>query len=388
MKLSEFNYSLPKELIAQKPVEKRDESRLMIVGKSLDIGTPSLKYSNNLIEHRHFHNIIEFFNKGDVLVINNTRVLPFKFVGKKDTGGRIEMILERLINPEMYYNNNCLNKKIRYECRLKSTNIVMNNILTFKKEKKEVKATVVGKKNDRFIIELDRNYSFDELSEVGEMPLPPYIKNYKGNPEKYQTVYSEYKDINWKRKGSVAAPTAGLHFTDELLEKIRAKGVKVAAICLHISFGTFLPVRKYDDITKHRMEYEEYFIDEKNAEIINSVKRFNNKIKKQAGSDMPNKRKLFVVGTTSMRTLETIADNNGIVKAGKGKTNLFIYPGYKFKMKIDGFITNFHLPKSTLIMLVSAFFGKEDILHAYSVAVKERYRLFSFGDAMLLLKRN
>lgn len=460
MKLSDFDYNLPKELIAQKPADKRDESRLMVVRKGkkgkIDInnnndGWESDNDCNNcdnkiIIEHKHFYDIVDYLKEGDVLVVNDTKVLPFKFHGRKETGGKAEMILGNKIVDGKYYKKD----KNRYECRIKTTKARIGTVLIFEdktnynksnygsnnnvdcdnnynkdndddnKYQKEklhhetgwsmprpnkdnkiksclkIKATVVDKINDKYIIEFDEDYSVEELSEIGEMPLPPYIKDFKGDVSRYQTVYSKYyqrendgyqcedKDANKNKKnhiensGSIAAPTAGLHFTDELLEKLRNKGVKIVKICLHVSFGTFIPVRN-EDITKHKMEAEYYIVDENSANIINSRKFIDKKGKEKTG-------RLFVVGTTALKTLETVADEKGIIHAKEGWSNLFIYPSYKFKVKADGFITNFHLPTSTLIMLVSAFFGREEILDAYNIAVKEKYRFFSFGDAMMLMR--
>ena len=437
MKRSDFDYNLPKELIAQKPAEVRHDSHLMIVKKD--------GKGRNIIEHKHFYDIIDYLKEGDVLVVNNTKVLPFKFLGRKETGGKAEMILgNRIVDDEDYkgeinykkdYKENYKKGKNRYECRIKTTKARIGTKLIFgdntKKEDKKyqkeklshetcwsmsgdnkekeikscfqshirIKATIVDKIEDKYIIEFDRDYSVEELSMIGEIPLPPYIKDYKGDVSKYQTVYSRYyerrnnenedRKNNVEKTGSIAAPTAGLHFTDELLDKIRKKGVKIAEVCLHVSFGTFIPVR-YDDIIKHKMEAEYYIVDEKSANIINS-RKFTDKNGKFIDTNGIEKTgRLFVVGTTALKTLETAADDNGKsdgdrkICAKKGWSSLFIYPGYKFRC-VDAMITNFHLPRSTLLLLVSAFAGRECILAAYETAKAEGYRFYSFGDAMLIV---
>ncbi|MBR9691481.1 tRNA preQ1(34) S-adenosylmethionine ribosyltransferase-isomerase QueA [Candidatus Woesearchaeota archaeon] len=326
MKLADFNYELPKERIAQKPVSPRDNSRLMIVSDS--------------VEHKFFFEIIDYLSKGDVLVVNETKVVPAKLVGKKDTGTKVELIVEEVDG------NRC-------KCWIKSKNPKTGNRLIFGK--------FIGKivKQDKAEVEVVFNADVNLImKKIGELPTPPYVKRKLDRDSQYQTVYS-------KKKGSIAAPTAGLHFTKELLGKIKKKGVKIAKICLHVDFGTFLPVR---DLKKHKMHSEYFEIDKKNADLINN-----------------RKRKLIVVGTTSMRALESVAEK-GKVRAKRGNTKLFIKPGYRFKMKYDAMITNFHLPKSTLLMLVSAFVGRKKILDAYKIAVKEKYMFFSFGDAMLLKK--
>jgi len=327
MKLSDFDYSLPKEFIAQKPMSPRDNSRLMII--------------NDKIEHRKFYNIIDYLKKDDVLVVNETKVIPAKLVGKKQTGAKVELIVEQSKG------NEC-------KCRIKATKPRIGNKLIFGKFSGEI----IGTENDEFIVKFNENIN-KIIKKIGELPTPPYVKRKIDRDSQYQTVYS-------KKKGSIAAPTAGLHFTKRLLNKIKKKGIKIAKVCLHVDFGTFLPLR---DINQNILHKEYFEVDAKNAKIINNAKR------------------LFVVGTTSIRALESVSDKNGKIHAGKGSTELFIKPGYKFKTKIDAMITNFHLPKSTLLMLVSAFIGRKKILNAYKIAVKNNYRFFSFGDAMLILKK-
>ncbi len=339
MKTSDFDYFLPEELIAQEPLEQRSSSRLLtlIEGK---------------IDHRHFYNITEYLKKGDCLVLNNTRVLPARLYGtKKDTGAAIEFLLLKRIDL-------CCWEVILKPGRRakKGAKFVFGDIL-------EAEILEVLENGNR-IVKFTFEGVFEEiLDTLGEMPLPPYITKKLEDRERYQTVYS-------KEVGSAAAPTAGLHFTDELLDEIRAMGVNVAFVTLHVGLGTFRPV-KAEKIEEHEMHSEYYTISEETADIINKTRE--------------NGGRIVAVGTTSVRTLESAADENGYVPSKSDDTSIFIYPGYKFKV-IDALITNFHLPKSTLIMLVSAFAGKENVLKAYDEAVKEKYRFFSFGDAMYLEK--
>ena len=340
MKVSDFYFELPEELIAQYPLEKRDSSRLMVLDKK-----------TGEIEHRKFHDILEYLNEGDTLVLNNTRVLPARLIGEKEeTGGKIEFLLLKRIEGD------------KWECLAKpGRKAKVGTVFTFGEGKLKAIVREIGEEGNR-IIEFKYDGIFEQvLDELGQMPLPPYIHEKLEDKERYQTVYS-------KEKGSAAAPTAGLHFTEDLLKEIKDKGVNIAYLTLHVGLGTFRPV-KVDDVNEHVMHSEFYHLEEEDAKIINETKKRGNKI--------------ISVGTTSTRTLETIGDENGFVKAQSGWTNIFIYPGYKFKV-VDKLITNFHLPESTLIMLVSALAGKEKVMNAYNEAVKERYRFFSFGDSMII----
>ena len=328
MLLSDFDYDLPKELIAQQPAEPRDSSRLMVL--------------NEGIEHRRFRDIVEYLEAGDVLVMNDTKVLKARIFGKKSTGGRIEALVLRQIEGDIW------------EALIKGK-VKEGTVLDFSGHSARVLSRDEGKAMVRF--------SEDPgaiMEEQGIYPLPPYIKEYDGDMERYQTVYAQ-------KDGAVAAPTAGLHFTPELLEEVRKKGVETVHITLHVGWGTFKPV-KVENIEEHKMETEWYEISREAAERINS-----------------REGRLFAVGTTSVRTLES-SSMDGAVLPGSGETDLFIYPGYEFRSGMDALITNFHLPKSTLLMLVSAFAGYERIMNAYRLAVEERYRFFSFGDAMLIFR--
>lgn len=340
MKTSDFNFYLPEELIAQHPLEKRDYSRLMVLDKA-----------TGEIEHRHFYDVLEYLNKGDTLVLNNTRVMPARLIGEKEgTGGKIEFLLLKRIEGD------------KWECLAKPGKKAKVGA-TFTFGDGALKCTVIDivEEGNR-IIEFSYDGIFEQvLDRLGEMPLPPYITEKLDDKERYQTVYS-------KEKGSAAAPTAGLHFTRELLEVAQQKGIKIAYLTLHVGLGTFRPV-KVEDVNSHVMHSEFYSLSEEDANIINETKKAGGKI--------------VSVGTTSTRTLETIGDEDGFVKAQSGWTDIFIYPGYKFKV-VDNLITNFHLPESTLIMLVSAIAGKENVMNAYNEAVKERYRFFSFGDSMII----
>lgn len=340
MKVSDFDFDLPEELIAQHPLEKRDSSRLMVLDKN-----------TGEIEHRSFHDVIEYLNEGDTLVLNNTRVMPARLIGEKEgTGGKIEFLLLKRIEGD------------RWECLAKpGKRAKIGQKFTFGEGKLKCTVVDIVEEGNR-IIEFSYEGIFEQvLDELGEMPLPPYITEKLEDKERYQTVYS-------KEKGSAAAPTAGLHFTEELLKEIKAKGVNIAYLTLHVGLGTFRPV-KVEDINEHIMHSEYYHLDKENADLINETKKRGNKV--------------IAVGTTSTRTLETIGDDNGFVREQSGWTDIFIYPGYKYKV-IDELITNFHLPESTLIMLVSALAGKEHVMNAYNEAVKEKYRFFSFGDSMLI----
>lgn len=375
MHINDFDYNLPEELIAQFPADKRDHSRLMVVDRS-----------TGSVEHRHFYDILEYLKAGDCLVLNNSRVIPARIFGiKAATGARVEFMLIKRKDGDRWETMVRPGKKIkkgdvilfgidadRYisECDHKGGNVkspVMQEI----EEAAPLKAEVLDYGDDGTrIVEFSYKGIFLEiLEELGKMPLPPYIERESvlEDKERYQTVYS-------KENGSVAAPTAGLHFTEELLAKAKEMGVKIAYVTLHVGIGTFRPV-KCDNIEDHQMHFEEYSIDEENAEIINSVIKAGGRI--------------ISVGTTSTRTVESAAvfdDELGrfIVPAKSDSTGIFIYPGYKFKI-IDSLITNFHLPKSTLLMLISALYSREDILRVYDIAVKEKYRFFSYGDAMLII---
>jgi len=340
LRVEDFNFELPIELIAQHPLKERDQSRLLVVDK----------HSGEL-EHRKFHDILGYLKKGDVLVLNDTRVIPARLLGvKKETEGKIEFLL--------------LNRKKldTYECLAKpGKRARVGAKFTFGEGLLEAEVIEVLENGNR-IVQFQYDGVFEEiLDRLGEMPLPPYIKEKLEDKERYQTVYS-------RSEGSAAAPTAGLHFTEKLLEEIRELGVEIAFLTLHVGLGTFRPV-KVESVENHDMHSEFYSLDAHNAEIINNARRKGGRV--------------ISVGTTSTRTLETIADADGYVKEDSGYTKIFIYPGYQFKC-IDCLITNFHLPESTLIMLVSALAGKENIMNAYETAVKEKYRFFSFGDSMFI----
>lgn len=340
MKVSDFNYDLPQELIAQHPYDKRDEARLMVI----DAKTQK-------IEHKIFKNVMEYLSEGDCLVINNTKVLPARLYGKKDTGASIEFLLLKRIEGDSW------EVMVRPGNKLKPGSKVSFGDGLLKAEVLEV----LEGGNRKVIFEY--NGIFNEiLDQIGLMPLPPYIKEKLKENDKYQTVYAKYE-------GSSAAPTAGLHFTEELLEKIKQKGVNIANVTLHVGIGTFRPV-KVENVEEHDMHSEHYYIKKEDADLINQTKKSGHKI--------------IAVGTTSCRVLESVADEKGMVKETEGDTNIFIYPGYQFKC-IDRLITNFHLPESTLIMLVSSLAGKDFVMKAYEEAVREKYKFFSFGDAMMIL---
>ena len=340
MKVSEFYYDLPKELIAQTPIEKRDESRLMVLNRT-----------NQTIEHKVFKNIIDYLEPGDCLVRNNTKVLPARLYGKKETGANVEFLLLNRIEGDIWETIVRPGNKLHI-----GTKVIFGNGLL----EAEVLEIMNGGTRK---VKLKYSSIFNKiLSEIGLMPLPPYIHEELKQKDRYQTVYAKYD-------GSAAAPTAGLHFTEDLLKQIEQKGIKIANVTLHVGIGTFRPV-KVQNIEEHEMHSEHFYIKQEDVEKINETKK--------AG------KRVISVGTTSCRVLETIADEKtGMVKETEGDTNIFIYPGYKFKC-INGLITNFHLPESTLLMLVSALAGREYIMKAYNEAVKEKYRFFSFGDAMLI----
>ena len=341
MKLSEFNYELPEELIAQIPIKKRDESRLMILNRK-----------EQTIEHKKFKDILEYLKPGDVLVRNNTKVIPARLYGKKETGANVEFLL--LNNIE----NNIWEAIVRPGNKLHvGTKVIFGDGIL---EANILEIMPGGTRK----VEFKYQGIFNEiLDKIGLMPLPPYIHETLKEKDRYQTVYAKYE-------GSAAAPTAGLHFTPELLQKIEEKGIEIANVTLHVGIGTFRPVKE-EKIEEHKMHSEHFYIKQEDVDKINKAK--------QEG------RRIIAVGTTSCRVLESIADEKtGMVKPIEDDTEIFIYPGYKFKC-IDGLITNFHLPESTLLMLVSALAGKEYIMKAYKEAVKEKYRFFSFGDAMFII---
>ena len=334
-----YFYDLPEELIAQTPAEPRDSSRLLVYHKS-----------SGEIEHKVFRDVLDYLKPGDVLVVNNTRVLPARLYGKKESGAQIEVLLLKRIDLNTWETLAKPGKRLKV-----GTEIIFSENL-----KGKIKSdTDFGGK----IIEFEFDGVFEDIiSKCGVMPLPPYIHKQYKDKERYQTVYN-------KITGSSAAPTAGLHFTNELLEKIRAKGVEIIEVLLHVGLGTFRPVNE-DNILEHKMHSEYIEVTSENATKLNNAKREG--------------RRIIAVGTTSVRVLESATDNNGIIHACQKETDIFIYPGYKFKM-VDGLITNFHLPESTLIMLVSAFIGYDETIKMYNTAVKEKYRFFSFGDATLLI---
>lgn len=340
MQLKDFDFDLPEELIAQHPAAERDECRLMVLDKE-----------SGSIEHKVFKDVINYLNPGDCLVMNDTRVIPARLIGTKEgSGGKMEFLLLKRIDKDHWETLVKPGKKAKIGARFE-----------FGEGHLKAEVTEIKEEGNR-IVRFEYEGIFEEiLDRLGEMPLPPYITEKLEDKEQYQTVYS-------KNEGSAAAPTAGLHFTNELLDKIRAKGIKTVFLTLHVGLGTFRPV-KVEKIEEHHMHSEFYIMSKDTADIINETKAKGGKV--------------FSVGTTSTRTLETIADENGLVKESSGWTDIFIYPGYKYKV-VDGLITNFHLPESTLIMLVSALSDREKIMNAYEVAVNEKYRFFSFGDAMFI----
>lgn len=335
LRLSDFVYDLPPELIAQKPSEKRDHSRLMVLNRT-----------EGTVRELHFSDIIQFFAPGDALVLNDTRVIPARLYGKLKTGGNVEVFLLKRLRDKLWKTLVKPGKKLQ-----------PGTVFEVSGQRAEVlERTDEGGRTIKFDCD-DRT-----LLGFGNVPLPPYIHNTSVDPERYQTVYS-------KNEGAVAAPTAGLHFTPELLEAISQKGVSVAKVTLHVGIGTFRPI-KTDNVDEHKMDFEWCSIAKETAEIINSTRK--------------NGGKIYACGTTVVRTLESNADEDGTIRAGEGETDLFIKPGYRFKA-VDRLITNFHLPGSTLLLLVSAFAGKDFIFDAYRQAVESRFRFFSFGDAMLIL---
>lgn len=340
MKTDDFDFYLPEELIAQTPLEKRDSSRLLVLDKK-----------TGDISHRHFTDIVDYLQKGDTLVLNDTKVIPARLYGvKEETNAAIEVLLLKDEGNNIW---ECLTRPAK--------RIKVGTVISFGNGKLKARCTSVLDEGIRkFKLEY-KGILYEVLDELGEMPLPPYIHEKLKDKDRYQTVYA-------KNIGSAAAPTAGLHFTDDLLKKIKDKGVNIAYITLHVGLGTFRPV-SVTDVTKHKMHSEYYVMSEEVAKLLNDTRK--------------NGHKIIAVGTTSTRTLETIMSLYGTFKSCSGWTDIFIYPGYEFKA-IDYLITNFHLPKSTLVMLVSALAGKDNIMKAYNEAVKEKYRFFSFGDSMLI----
>ena len=343
MKTVDFYYDLPEELIAQTPLEPRDSSRMLVLSKE-----------SGEIDHKHFYNIIDHLNEGDCLILNDSRVLPARIFGIKDeTGASVEFLLLRQIENNTWETLAKPGKKAKPGAKFTFGEGIMT--ATVKDVTEEGNRIVEFSCNEN-----DNIYS--ALDKIGQMPLPPYITEKLKDKERYQTVYSN-------EIGSAAAPTAGLHFTKELLQKIKDKGVKIGYVTLHVGLGTFRPV-KVEEITDHKMHSEHYEIPKETAELIKETKE--------------NGKRVIAVGTTSCRTLESVATKYGEICECEGFTDIFIYPGYKFKV-LDGLVTNFHLPESTLIMLVSAFCGYENTMNAYKIAVEEKYRFFSFGDSMIIL---
>ncbi len=339
MPLTDFDYMLPKHLIAQRPVEPRDSSKLMVL-------------QNEKIQHKTFRDLVGYLEKGDVLVLNDSKVLPVRLYGRKETGGKVELLLIKR------------GEGTKWESLIKGKNIRENTKVILGEDRLEgiVKRRIEG---GRFEIEfLSEENIEDIIQEIGKMPIPPYIKEPLVKPERYQTIYAN-------EIGSIAAPTAGLHFTIPILNKLKKKGIEIVNITLHVGLGTFLPVKNHD-IKKHNFEPEYFQVYAETARKINYAKKHGNKI--------------FAVGTTTVRALESACNDSGEIVEINGESNLFIYPGYEFKTNLDRLLTNFHLPKSTLLMLVSAYAGRNTIMKAYKVAIENSYRFYSFGDAMLIMK--
>ena len=340
IKTSDFDYDLPHELIAQTPLPNRKNSRMMVV-----------HMDSQTLEHRHFYDITDYFHEGDVLVRNNTRVLPARLYGTKEqTGAHVEVLLLRQMENDIW------------ECLVGNAHVVkVGTIISFHDGRLKAQCTEIGDKGIRKFKMIYSGIFNEILEQLGEVPLPPYIHEKLNDPERYQTVYS-------KVVGSAAAPTAGLHFTEELLDQIRGMGVKVCFVTLHVGLGTFRPVKE-DEIETHEMHSEFCIMPKETADAINETKA--------------NGGRVIAIGTTSCRTIESFANEDGTMDEKSGWTDIFIYPGYRFKC-VDELVTNFHLPESTLIMLVSALAGRENVLRAYDIAVQEKYRFFSFGDAMFI----
>lgn len=340
MKTEDFDFELPEELIAQTPLAKRDASKFLVLDKE-----------TGDIEHRHFNDVIDYLNPGDVLVLNDTKVIPARLYGhKEDTNAAIEILMLKDLGDDTW----------QVLCK-PAKRVKLDTIISFGNGKLKAKCTKIEEDGIRHLKLIYDGILMEILDELGEMPLPPYIHEKLQEKNRYQTVYAKYE-------GSAAAPTAGLHFTKELLERIKEKGIIIITVTLHVGLGTFRPVA-VEDVTSHKMHSEFYMMSKETAEILNKAKLEN--------------RRIISVGTTSVRTLETIMKEYGTFKECSGNTEIFIYPGFKFQA-IDALITNFHLPKSTLVMLVSALAGKENIMNAYKEAVKNEYRFFSFGDSMFI----
>ena len=346
MKLEEFNYELPNELIAQHPLQKRDESRLLVLDRL-----------EQKIKHKKFTDIIDYLNPGDCIVLNNTKVIPARLLGEKVYASKnsqickVEFLLLKNLGDDKWETLVSPGKRLKVGAKA-----------SFGEGKLIAEVLEITEEGTR-IVKFEYEGVFNEiLAEIGNTPLPPYIRETLEDKDRYQTIYA-------KNEGSSAAPTAGLHFTEDLLEKIKSKGVNIAEVTLHVGIGTFKPV-KAENIEDHVMHSERYLLTEKNANIINETEK--------------NGGRIFAVGTTSCRVLETLASENGKIRAGEGETNIFIAPGYSFKI-VDALITNFHLPKSSLVMLVSALASKNMILNSYKLAIEKKYRFFSFGDAMLII---
>ncbi len=341
MKTSDFYYDLPEELIAQTPAQPRDSSRMLVMDRQ-----------TGELEHKHFYDVVDYLEEGDCLIVNDSRVLPARIFGiKEGTGAQVEFLLLRQVENKKWETLTKPGKKAKV-----GTKFIFGDGLM------SATVTEVTDEGNRIVDFSCEGSFYETLDKLGQMPLPPYIHEKLDDKERYQTVYS-------RELGSAAAPTAGLHFTKELLEKIRQKGVKIGYVTLHVGLGTFRPV-KVDDVTKHHMHSEHYELPEETARLINETKRSG--------------KRVIAVGTTSCRTLESVAGKEGCICPSEGWTDIFIYPGFQFHV-LDGLITNFHLPESTLIMLVSAFAGYDNVMRAYETAVKERYRFFSFGDCTLII---
>lgn len=340
MDISLFDFDLPEELIAQSPAKKRDESRLMVINKD-----------TKTYEHKHFYDIVDYLHAGDVLVRNNTKVIPARLLGEKEkTHAHVELLLLKQLE-----NDN-------WECLVGNAKTVkVGTIVSFGNGELKAECLEIKEEGIRIMHMIYDGVFYEVLDKLGKMPLPPYIRKQCDDNSRYQTVYA-------KVEGSAAAPTAGFHFTEELFEKLKQKGVIVVDVTLHIGLGTFRPV-KVNDVLEHHMHSEYYVMSQETADVLNKAKKEH--------------RRIISIGTTSTRVLESVMQEYGTFKACSGNTSIFIYPGYKY-LAIDGLITNFHLPKSTLIMLVSALAGREFILECYKEAVKEKYRFFSFGDAMFI----